>query len=235
MKYLILFDIDGTLINLKKGVAAPIFFKAIKEVLGLEIDSNIHIDFAGRTDYGILSYIFKSHNFSTEIEHQKMEEIYEKIFEDFKQLLSSDSIKVLDGVPRLINLLSQNQDLKLGLVTGNFKKNALLKLEMCGLDKYFSFGAFGDFLPNRLDLPKIALQNANSLNGNIFKNKNTLVVGDTHRDIQSAKHNKMKSLAVSTGGSNYSDLIKFEPDAIFENFEDSLNVYNTILSLFKNN
>jgi phosphoglycolate phosphatase-like HAD superfamily hydrolase len=235
MKSLILFDIDGTLVNLKKGVAAPIFFKAIKEVLGVEINPNIHIDFAGRTDYGILTYILKTHNFPGPIENELLEDIYNKIYEDFKNMLSVDSIRILEGVPILLELLSQNNELKLGLVTGNFKKNALLKLEMSGLDKYFSFGAFGDFLPNRLDLPKIALQNANSMNGNIFKNTNTLVIGDTHRDIQSAQHNKMKSLAVATGGSQYLELLKFNPDAIFESFDNPSNVYNTILSLFKKN
>jgi phosphoglycolate phosphatase-like HAD superfamily hydrolase len=143
--------------------------------------------------------------------------------------LTDDSLRVLDGVPRLLDLLKADGRITMGLVTGNFMKNAKLKLEHCDLLDYFECGAYGDFLPNRLDLPKIALDDANTLEDRTFSHKNTLVVGDTHRDIQSAEHNRMKSMGVATGGSPYSELLKFNPDLIFENLDDSYQVYSSIL------
>lgn len=233
MEYLILFDIDGTLIRMKKGFANPIFFNVIKRVLNHDIDKNLHIDFAGRTDFGILTHIFKSIGLDSSHFEEELEIIYEEIYKEFKEKLQPDSLLVLDGVPNLLNLLKEDGNFTLGLVTGNFRKNALLKLEHCGLEKYFDCGAFGDIQPNRLDLPKIALNNANSLNGQKFTREKTLVIGDTHRDIQSAEHNRMKSMGVGTGGTQYSELLKFNPNLIFENFEDYFAVYNSILKLFK--
>jgi phosphoglycolate phosphatase-like HAD superfamily hydrolase len=233
MQYLILFDIDGTLIRMKKGFASPIFFDVIKKVLNYEIDKNLHIDFAGRTDYGILTHIFNSIGLESSHFEKELEIIYDEIYLEFKSKLQPDSLFVLDGVKDLLSLISENDKISMGLVTGNFKKNAILKLEYCGLDHFFKFGAFGDIQPNRLDLPKIAFQNANSNNGNSFTRENTLVIGDTHRDIQSAEHNKMKSMGVATGGQIYSELLKFGPNLIFENLEDYRTVYNSILKLFK--
>lgn len=233
MNILILFDIDGTLIRMKKGFANPIFFKVIKKVLDIDINNNIKIDFAGRTDYGILTHIFKSAGLDSSHFEEHLTIIYDEIFKEFKNNLTNDSLRILDGVPQLLELLSNDDRFTLGLVTGNFKKNALLKLEHCGLDKYFCCGAFGDFLPNRLDLPKIALESANSSNHKDFTRAKTLIVGDTHRDIQSAEHNKMKSMGVATGGTPYFELLKFSPNLIFENLEDFREVYSSITKLFK--
>lgn len=232
MNYLILFDIDGTLIRMKKGFATPIFFKVIKEVLNYDINSDLKIDFAGRTDYGILTHIFKSIGLDSSHFEEKLDIIYKEICQEFKKNFTSDSLRVLDGVPELLKLLNDDGRFALGLVTGNFRQNAMLKLEYCGLDKYFKFGAFGDFLPNRLDLPKNAIKNANEFYGKSFSAFNSLVVGDTHRDIQSAEHNKMKSMGVATGGVPYYELLKFEPNLIFENLEEYFNVYNSIIKLF---
>jgi phosphoglycolate phosphatase-like HAD superfamily hydrolase len=219
---------------MKKGFANPIFFNVIKDVLGIEIDNNIRIDFAGRTDYGILTHIFKSAGLDASHFEEHLASIYDAIYEEFRNNLAPDSLRVLDGVLQLLELLKSNEQYTLGLVTGNFQKNAILKLEHCGLNNFFEIGAFGDFLPNRLDLPKNALENANSLNGRNFSRSNTLVIGDTHRDIQSAQHNKMKSMAVATGGTPYFELLKFSPDLIFENLEDYREVYSSIHKLFEN-
>ncbi len=232
MKYLVLFDIDGTLLKLQKGIAAPVFFNAIQDVIGFKISSDIPVDFAGRTDYSILSYIFKQSNFPKAYLESNLNEIYNRINDYFEVKVSKEQITVLDGVYELLELLSKNGSIRLGLVTGNFQKNAILKVRLAEIDKYFSFGAFGDYAPNRLNLPKMAIQAALS-NDIVSIPEKSLIIGDTHRDITSAQHNKMKSIAVATGGTQFNELLKFNPDAIYENFKDYKNVYWKILELLK--
>lgn len=232
--YLVLFDIDGTLIHIKKGISQSIFAKVLKNTLGIQMDSRIHIDFAGRTDFGIITSIFKSLNLEHKLFLDNKDIIYQNINQEFKSQLQPSDIQVLDGVVELLNLLHKDNRFKIGLVTGNFQLNAHTKLEIAGLLHYFDFGAYGDNFPNRLDLPKTALLNAKKLYPEVSPKK-SIVVGDTHRDIQSASHNKMKSMAVATGNTPYYELLKFEPDLIFSSLEEYFDVYKSILNIFKLN
>lgn len=217
---------------MKRGFAAPIFFDVIKNVLNFDLDDSIHIDFAGRTDYGIISHILKSVNADPALYNEYYEKIYLEIHKEFKEKLDDDSLYVLDGVRNLLKLLAANDSFILGIVTGNFRKNALLKLENCGLDSYFKCGAYGDFSLNRKKLPLIAMEQSTQLCGFTPDSQKTLVIGDTHRDIESATYNNMKSMGVATGTYSYEELVKYNPDLIFENFSDYLSVYSSINKLF---
>lgn len=232
-KYLLLFDIDGTLMRLSAGVAAPIFGRAIRQVLSKDIELHSAISFAGRTDCGILMEILAHNNHSMPLPKEKFIEIYDLIYQDFKNLLSSDTIQILPGVRELLDLLSNDERFVLGILTGNFENNAKLKLEFFNLQHYFQFGVYGDFTPDRIDLPLQALRIANDLFDNYkFSVSQCLVLGDTENDIESAKSAGMHSLAVSTGVLSDQQLAQFSPDLLFENFSDYQNVYNAILKLF---
>jgi len=127
-KYLLLFDIDGTLVRLNTGVAAPIFANAIKQVIGINIELHPTLSFAGRTDYGILQEILQHNDYSENISREKIGEIYNLIYQDFQKLLSFDTIKILPGVKDLLELLYNDDRFILGILTGNFEKNAMLRL-----------------------------------------------------------------------------------------------------------
>lgn len=231
-KYLLLFDIDGTLVRLNTGVAAPIFANAIKQVIGINIELHPTLSFAGRTDYGILQEILRHNDYSENISREKIGEIYNLIYQDFQKLLSSDTIKILPGVKDLLELLYIDDRFILGILTGNFEKNAILKIEFFNLQHYFKFGVFGDFAIDRNDLPLQALRLANTSTNLHFTAQQCLVIGDTQIDILSAKQSNMRSLAVATGILDKSQLAEHSPDLLFENFSDYHNVYNSILNLF---
>jgi len=115
--HLILFDIDGTLIHIKKGMSQSIFAKVLKETLGIDMDSNVHIDFAGRTDFGIITSIFKSLNLDQQLFLDNKDLIYEKINLEFQAQLCKSDIEILDGVVDLLDLLHQDKRFRIGLVT----------------------------------------------------------------------------------------------------------------------
>ncbi len=232
-RFLLLFDIDGTLLRLYPSVAAPIFARAIRQVLNIDINLHPSLSFAGRTDYGILREILDHNKFSDSLLKEKINDIYDIIYQDFQNLLSDATITILPGVRQLLDLLNNDNRFTLALLTGNFEKNAQLKIGYFNLQHYFKFGVYGDFIANRNELPLQALKLANSSMYNYnFLPEQCLVIGDTASDIESAKQAKMHSLAVATGLSGKNELATYSPDLLFENFADYQYVYNSILNLF---
>lgn len=226
-----LFDIDGTLLCLKKKIARDIFIQVLKDTFDIEIDEGIHIEFAGRTDYGIILSIFNQLGLPRNLLDSEIDNVYRAIHHNFMTELSDNCIAPCNGVINLLNLLHNDSRFALGLSTGNFELNARLKLKISGIENYFQFGAFGDNQINRLNLPIIAIAKAKEMYPTIQAN-NCLIIGDTHLDIESAHHNNLKSMAVATGGIPLSDLLQFNPSLAFKDFSDYNQVYNSILNLF---
>ena len=64
------------------------------------------------------------------------------------------------GSARCSTRSQQRDDVTLGLLTGNFVEGARIKLEYFDLWKYFPCGAFGGDAPNRNDLVPVAIRRA---------------------------------------------------------------------------
>lgn len=231
-KKVVLFDIDGTILNVDGKVAFDIFVDVIGEVFSVDISENLP-SFHGKTDLHILDDIFSQHNIPNGVE--KVEQLWNRLYEEFSISLRDDNINLLPGVKKLIDAFDKNDDYLLGLVTGNFKANAYLKLKMKSLDGYFGFGAFGCDHPDRDRLPEIALKRAKSkrLVSEDFDNRNAIIIGDTFRDIQCAKRNGMPSMAVATGKSSLEELSAYEPEFAFKDLSDYENIFNTIDNYFE--
>lgn len=193
--WLLLFDIDGTLVDTGgKGMTA--LKKTAIEVFG---DDGPPLDLAGSTDLGILA------NLCVHFEVEPTEERTHRFFEIYHQHLE-ESLKsnpaegrVLDGVFELLEELATNQHAQLGLLTGNTELGAEIKLRHYGLDSHFSFGAYGSDRADRNLLGHIALERALAVTGKTFTPDRTLIIGDTPKDIACAHAIGAKCLAVATG------------------------------------
>ncbi len=88
----------------------------------------------------------------------------------------------------------------LSLVTGNYEPVGRLKLKRAGLGHFFAAGqgGFGSDAEDRAQLPQIARQRAGS-DGIPFAREQTIVIGDTPRDIYCARADGVRCLAVATG------------------------------------
>ena len=236
MKYLILFDIDGTILKFRQYNSREIFAKMIKEVFGRDVPLSVMPDFSGMTDLQILKDIASKIQLDDDKLMSKLPEVWCTICNDFKQYCTPDYMKLLPNVSELIKILDSNPDVSLGLQTGNFVENAYIKLKAFNLDTYFPFGAFGSDHEDRNKLPLLAIERANNLIGYpAFSEINTLVIGDSHRDIECAKSNNLPVLAVATGNFSVGELSKFEPDAVLENFENIEETLSTIYGLLRIN
>ena len=104
---------------------------------------------------------------------------------NLKDNTSGETILLMPAVKDILSYLSEFENVKIGLVTGNFKQNAYLKLKAHNLDTYFPIGAFGCDYENRNSLPSRSrlkeLKQYWSLNN--FSYKKTIIIGDSYRDI----------------------------------------------------
>jgi phosphoglycolate phosphatase len=229
---LILFDIDGTILKYKRALSRELFRDIIKKIFNVEIPYSSLPSFAGMTDLQILKDISSNIGIKAEDLHKEMPILWVNLFSEFKKICNTDNVELLSGAKELINLLANDENLQLGLLTGNFKENAYLKLNIFDLGKYFPFGAFGNDHENRNELPPIAIKRANEFaNYNKYLKDNTVIVGDSPRDIECARVNSIPVLAVSTGGFTAEELKKYKPDFIFDNLTDYKFVFDTLLSL----
>ena len=228
---LVLFDIDGTILIYKKYFSRKVFASIIKEVFDRDIPLSQLPSFAGMTDLQILKDIATNINLSENELNDSLPELWIKLLNEFKKMSSPENIELLPGIPELISLLHDDEYTQPGLLTGNFKDNAYLKLSVFDLDKYFPFGAFGCESDNRNHLPELAIQRANNyINSKQFSSENTVIIGDSPKDIECAKTNNIPVLAVATGLFSEKQLTEYSPDTVFTNFSDYKKVYETIIS-----
>src|SRR5262249_57684230 len=108
----------------------------------------------------------------------------------------------------------------LGLLTGNSEAGARIKLEPTGLRPYFRLGAYGSDHHNRRQLPSLAARRAHALVGVPFAPEQVVVIGDTPRDIECARHFGAVAVAVATGQFTRAALEAERPDLLFDDFAD---------------
>ncbi len=85
------------------------------------------------------------------------------------------------------------------MITGNTEENAWLKLKSAGIDKYFSFGGFGDTAETREELVLEAISKAEKHLGKTFMREEIMVIGDTPHDIRAAKAAGVRVIGVASG------------------------------------
>lgn len=234
LKYLILFDIDGTILNFKSGLAKEIFSQMLEELFETEIPDEAVPKFAGMTDLSILRAINDYMGRDFKAIETNLSQIWNNMLDLFEEHTTEENIELLPGVFELVEKMHHDESIQLGLITGNISQNAYLKLKAHGLDKYFPFGGFGSDLEDRNMLPALAISRANSLAGkDVFNKYNTAIIGDTWRDIQCANINDIISCGVATGMFSKEQLKVYEPDLLFDDLSDTGKIYNSIINLLK--
>ena len=153
--YLILFDIDGTLVLTGRAGMRAMNLACRDVVTG--DDPMAGVQFAGRTDWSILEDILRKDGKT--MDAALLDELrgrYVSHLEEEIQLPGTGVKDVMPGIRELLDALQQRDDTALALLTGNFAESARIKLEYFDLWKYFPCGAFGGDSPSRNALVPIA-------------------------------------------------------------------------------
>jgi phosphoglycolate phosphatase len=223
-KRLLLFDIDGTLVS-TGGAGVRALKLVIEKRYGVHDDLH-DVEIAGRTDSGIVSSILqKYHVDPTATNVGAFLDEYVSFLPD---MLSTTGGQVLPGMSEILTRMKEKADRVLGLLTGNVKRGAELKLEHYGLWKFFEFGAFADDHHDRNQLGQFARTRAQERHGHEFDAAQIDVVGDTGHDIACGKAFGARTIAVATGTWSREKLSEHRPDFLFDDLSNVDEVIRTL-------
>ena len=218
--YLILFDIDGTLVLTgRAGMRA--MNRAVADLVRSDNPMD-GVQFAGRTDWSILDDILRKHGRSMDV--PLLERLRDRYVEFLAEEIHAPGTGVKDvmpGIRPLLDNLSEREDVWLGLLTGNFIEGARIKLEYFDLWKYFPCGAFGGDAHSRNDLVPIARQRARECGVPEVSPANVLVVGDTPNDVECALVAGATPVAVATGGYSVGQLREHGATITFDDLSNT--------------
>jgi phosphoglycolate phosphatase-like HAD superfamily hydrolase len=107
----------------------------------------------------------------------------------------------------------------IGLLTGNIRLGAEIKLRRFNLWEQFETGAFADDSSERNEIAACARRRGEALVGKELRREEVLIIGDTPLDVACARAVGAKILAVGTGLYRARDLLPFKPDWAVDNLE----------------
>jgi phosphoglycolate phosphatase len=207
----VLFDIDGTLIS-TGGAGKAALEAGLAELFG--IIGPLCVPLSGRTDRAISIDLFQTLKLADTAEnHQRLREAYLRHLPDC--LRRSDG-QVLPGVAALLDHLHEREDVAVGLLTGNVRAGAQLKLGHFRLFDYFAFGGFGDLHHDRDDVAREAVIDMRRYLGRDIPPERVWVVGDTPLDVRCARAIGAQAVAVVTGWHDRDELAASRPDLLLD-------------------
>jgi phosphoglycolate phosphatase-like HAD superfamily hydrolase len=215
---LVLFDMDGTLVNVMKAHQAGIEQTAW-QIWGVD-EFPMNVDRQGKPQLQSLWEACVARNIP--------EEMIVKQMPDAARLLSKITIgllpldlrpAILPGVIPLLDYLTRAA-VSLVLVTGTLQKTVEIILERSGLEPYFKFFVSGETGRVRQDLVKHAVQRAEIEFSRKFPRNEIVAIGDSPNDILTARSLGIKIVSVATGLCSLDELSKHQPDIVLPHLFD---------------
>jgi len=191
---LIIFDLDGTLVDSAKDIMIannktlvkfgykPISFKNVKHIIGQGIRVNITRSLKMQ---------------KIKISKKKENEMHDYFFSFYKKNLFIES-KVYVGLKSFLKKLDK-KNYKLAVCSNKLEELTKIVLKKTKLSKYFDFVAGGDTFTHRKPHPSV-------LNNVVKKfkinKKKALFIGDSEHDYHSAKNSNIKFCLKTKGFTN---------------------------------
>jgi phosphoglycolate phosphatase-like HAD superfamily hydrolase len=214
---LILFDIDGTLID-TGGAGARSWAWAFERLFDKQIDIAEHST-AGMTDPAIARVTFTD-ALGRPPSGEELTSLmagYQAVLPDY--VASSSAYRVLPGVRELLERLTR-AGIALGLTTGGLEAAAHAKLGRGLLNRYFPIGGYGSDSEDRVALTRVAIERGRRLLGSEPDPGEVFVVGDTPLDVAAAKGAGAVSVGVASGRYGVDELRAAEPDHVLASLAD---------------
>ena len=223
----LLFDIDGTLL-LSGGAGMRALDRAFEKITGSPNGMNDVIP-DGKTDYLIVEEAFRM-NFPDMKYGKEETEIILNYYLEFleEELINSKNFRLMPGVPEILDSCRENDDILLGLATGNLEKGSELKLRHADLWDYFKFGGYGSDAIDRTDVVKAAIQKATAISKEPIELKQIFVIGDTPNDIICAHEAGVKAIGVGAARYSCRELLHHKPDFLLEDLTSPEDLFRCL-------
>ncbi len=228
---LILFDIDGTLVD-AGGAGRRALLAAFDRLFRpASLSAAAQVPFAGKTDVAIFRDMAHKLGIREEDLARNRAEfvtLYEGALRHELQAEDAPPQRVLPGVTALLDQLANRADARTGLLTGNIEIGARLKLDRFDLNRFFAGGGFGDDAADRRGVARAAVEDMTRRTGVDFAPGDVIVVGDTDNDVDCARANGFRSIAVDTGWAEPGSLKEARADALFDDLSNTDAVLEAI-------
>ncbi|MBV2366203.1 HAD family hydrolase [Streptomonospora nanhaiensis] len=219
-RLLLLWDVDHTLIE-TAGIGTTVFAEAFERATGCPMSAGMATAH-GHTEPILLAETLALHGLPQE----------EGLFARFAEAQADGYARraqelraqgrILPGVAQVLRDLAADHRVMQTVLTGNTRAAAAIKLSAFGLDAYLDLGigAYGDDDAHRPALVDIARRRAQQHHQTPYRPDDTVVIGDTPRDVQAAHAAGVRAVAVASGISSADDLAKAGASLVLETLEE---------------
>lgn len=200
---LVLWDIDGTLVHETRGEGSRMQMRAVREVLGLDLERPPFG--AGATERMVWTRLFEHSRLDAPEDLTPLESAIDRLYvEHFRETPRVAIPGAAEAVAALAEAGFVNS-----VLTGNGRPVSRLKLESAGFDvTLFDWDAafFGREWTDRVEMAKAARA----------RHPHAVIIGDTVNDGTCAVGSGLPWVAVGTGGHPREELERFAPVAWFD-------------------
>jgi phosphoglycolate phosphatase-like HAD superfamily hydrolase len=231
---LVLWDIDHTLIE-TRGVGFAIYQRAFPAATGRPLEQLAQV--AGRTELDIMRETLRTNGIEPTADAiDSLAAALTQGYEDARDELTRTG-RALPGAKESLQRLAADSRAHQGVLTGNLRDVARIKLEAFGLDAYLDLdsSAYGDDSPERDQLVAIARDRATDRTGIAFDNAHIVLLGDSPNDIAAAATAGVRVIGVATGKSTTDDLHAAGAAQLLPDLTDATQTVKLILDQQSNN
>lgn len=216
-KELLIFDLDGTLINSALDLALSV--NAMLKTLNLDtFDEKIIHGWVGN---GALMLVQRALSGSRTIDTNLDEFYVQKALERFLDIYEANLCVATNPYPHVVSTLNslKKKGYRLAIVTNKPFKFVEPILNKLALDGLFELILGGDSLDKKKPHPMPLLHVCKTLNIDVVK---TVMIGDSKNDILAANASGMDSVGVTYGYNYGEDIGVHKPTIIIDDFKDLL-------------
>ena len=207
---ILMFDIDGTL-STSQGAGTLAMTRTFVQLWGIE-RALTGMNFAGRSDSWIVPTALA--NNGRDCSSDDLARFVDAYVPHLGDAVIERNSELCPGVIELLDALA-DEDVTMGLGTGNFRRAAEAKLAPLGIWDRFVDGGFGDDAADRTELLAIGLERLRQLSSD---SADAVVIGDTGHDVEAGHAIGAKVVAVKTGYAQPGELD--DADVILDDLSD---------------
>ncbi|MDH2427877.1 HAD family hydrolase [Sphaerisporangium sp. TRM90804] len=227
---LVLWNVDLTLVDVAI-VTRESFAEAFRQVTGRPLVKLAPA--MGRPDSEIIFETLAVNGITTGDDHlPRFIDALATAFASRRKRLGKDG-RAMPGAKDALRAVAALDGVVQSVLTGTIKSNAVHKLGAFGLDRYVDFevGGYGEEVYPKATLLQVAQGRVKRRYGFTCDGSNTVLVGDSARDVQAARIAGAAMVAVASGRSTVADLREAGADIILRDLTDASEVVAAVARL----
>ncbi|WP_035851232.1 haloacid dehalogenase-like hydrolase [Kitasatospora azatica] len=224
---LVLWDIDHTLLDCGT-VNRRAYAAAFQRATGQPLERSWQFD--GRTELAAATEVLRAHELDPG--DGLLSTFLELVVAEMQDRADdlADEGHALPGAQAALAAVGKVAGVRQSVLTGNLHALAVLKLSAFGLTDLLDLrlGAYGDDAYERSDLPAHAFDRTEQVLGRRFDGRQTVIIGDTLRDVATAQIVGARSVAVATGTVSAAELAAAGADVVLPDLTDTAAVRRAV-------